>query len=101
MPEAETAAEFIQFLEQLDRELPAEVTTIHLVLDNLSAERGQEVQRWLAKHPRFGLHFTPVHCSWMNQVEQRFSILQRKRLAIVDFGSLEELETKSVAFIAQ
>jgi transposase len=45
----------------------------------------------MTKHPRFIVHFTPVHCSWMNQVEQWFSILQRKRLHIVDFASKDQL----------
>ena len=48
----------------------------------------------LAKHPRFVFHFTPVHCSWMNQVEQWFSILQRKRFRIVDFESKDHLRAK-------
>ena len=53
-----------------------------LVLDNLSVHKGKKVQAWLVKHPRFVFHHLPVHCSWMNQVEQWFSILQRKRLKI-------------------
>jgi hypothetical protein len=80
-------AEFLTFLEQLDREIPAAVTTIHLVLDNLRMHKGKHVQAWLAKHPRFVFHHPPVHCSWMNQVEQWFGILRRKRLRIVDFAS--------------
>jgi DDE superfamily endonuclease len=62
--------EFIAFLEALDREIAAYIRTIHLVCDNVSTHHGKEVTRWLAKHPRFVVHFTPVHCSWMNQVEQ-------------------------------
>jgi transposase len=77
--------EFIEFLEQLDREIPADTTTIHIVLDNLRMHKGKQVQAWLACHPRFVFHHPPVHCSWMNQVEQWFSILQRKRLTIADF----------------
>ena len=67
------------------RRLSEHIRTIHLVCDNVSTHHGKEVRKWLAKHPRFVVHFTPVHCSWMNQVEQWFSILQRKRLRIVDF----------------
>ena len=51
-----------------------------VVLDNLRMHKGKQVQAWLAKHPRFMFHHPPVHCSWMNQVEQWFSIFQRKRL---------------------
>jgi transposase len=59
------------------------------------------VQAWLARHPRFEIHFTPVHCSWMNQVEQWFSILKRKRLIAPNFTDLEELESKLMAFIQE
>src|SRR5436309_5973321 len=94
-------SEFIAFLEQLDRAFGAAITAIHVVLDNLRMHKGKEVQAWLAKHPRFVFHHPPVHCSWMNQVEQWFSILQRKRLAIVDFASKAELAEKLQQFIAQ
>ncbi len=93
--------EFIAFLELLDREFGPEITVIHVVLDNLRMHKGKKVQAWLAKHPRFLFHHPPVHCSWMNQVEQWFSILQRKRLAIVDFASKAELAEKLQQFIAQ
>ena len=93
--------EFLRFLEQLDREIPERITMIHVVLDNLRMHKGKQVQAWLARHPRFVFHHPPVHCSWMNQVEQWFSILQRKRLAIVDFASKAELAEKLQLFIAQ
>src|SRR5947209_7396622 len=83
--------EFIAFLSQLEREIPATRTAIHLVLDNATMHKGQQVRAWLAAHPRFQCHFLPVHCSWMNQVEQWFSILQRKRLRISDFSGLDHL----------
>jgi transposase len=93
--------EFIAFLEHLDREIAAHIRTIHLVCDNVSTHHGKEVTKWFAKHPRFVVHFTPVHCSWMNQVEQWFSILQRKRLRIVDFTSKEHLRAKLEQFIQE
>lgn len=92
--------EFIAFLEHLDQELSADLTTIHLVMDNLKMHKGTLVRAWLAAHPRFVCHFPPIHCSWMNQVEQWFGILQRKRLRIVDFASLADLEARLLAFIA-
>lgn len=91
--------EFILFLEHLDAQIPAHITTIHLVLDNLNTHRGKQVQAWLAAHPRFRLCFTPVHCSWMNQVEQWFSILQRKRFRIADFADKADLAAKIDQFI--
>jgi transposase len=93
--------EFIDFLEALDREIDEQISTIHLVCDNVSTHHGKEVRTWLAKHPRFVMHFTPVHCSWMNQVEQWFSILQRKRLRIADFASKDHLRAKVDQFIQE
>ena len=94
-------SEFITFLEQLEREIPASVKAIHIVLDNLRMHKGKEVQAWLAKHPRFAFHHPPVHCSWMNQVEQWFGILMRKRLRIVDFPSKGHLAERLKAFISE
>jgi transposase len=93
--------EFITFLEQLDAAIGHHIKTIHLVCDNVSTHHGQEVCKWLVKHPRFVFHFTPVHCSWMNQVEQWFSIFQRKRLRIADFESTAHLQAKIEQFIRE
>jgi transposase len=94
-------AEFIELLEKIDRETPQTVTLIHLVCDNLSVHHGKLVRAWLAKHPRLQMHFTPVHCSWMNRVEQWFSILQRKRLTAPNFPDLGALEERVLAFITE
>jgi hypothetical protein len=68
--ERKRQVELIAFLEYLDNEIPAHITQIHVVLDNLRMHKGKKVQAWLTQHPRFVFHFPPVHCSWMNQVEQ-------------------------------
>jgi hypothetical protein len=94
-------AEFIELLETIDRKMPKSVTVIHLVCDNLSVHKGKLVRAWLNNHVRFHMHFTPVHCSWMNQVEQWFSILQRKRLSAPNFADLDALEERLLAFIAE
>jgi transposase len=93
--------EFIDFLTHLEAEIPAAVTTIHLILDNVSTHHGRLVREWLTHHPRFQMHFTPVHCSWMNQVEQWFGLLQRKRFRLVDFLSKEDLRSKIDQFIGE
>lgn len=93
--------EYLTLLAHLDQTIPATVTTIHLIADNVSVHHGKEVQRWLAAHPRFVAHFTPVHCSWMNQVEQWFSILQRKRLRHPNFTDLAALTAAILQFIAE
>jgi DDE superfamily endonuclease len=63
--------EYLTLLEHLDQAIPAAITTIHLLADNVSVHHGKLVRRWLADHPRFVAHFTPVHCSWLNPVEAR------------------------------
>ena len=91
-------AEFIAFLSLVDQQLPASITHVFLALDNLKMQKGRQVQAWLATHPRFSCHFTPVHCSWMNQIEQWFGILQRKRLRVSDSSSLDQLAERLLAF---
>jgi transposase len=93
--------EFITFLSQLAQELPVTKTRVYLVMDNLKMHKGKQVRAWLEAHPRFLCHFTPVHCSWMNQVEQWFSILQRKWLSISDFSSLAQLADRLMAFVLE
>lgn len=92
-------AEFIELLAKIDEETPSTITRIHVLCDNLSVHSGKLTRAWLAAHPRFQMHFTPVHCSWMNQIEQWFSILQRKRLRAPNFVDLADLEAKILAFI--
>jgi hypothetical protein len=93
--------EFIAFLEQIEAVVPATITSIHVVLDNVRMHKGKQVLKWLAAHPRWQFHFPPVHCSWMNQVEQWFSILQRKRLSIVNFANKQELARRLDSFTAE
>jgi hypothetical protein len=61
------AVEFRKFLVAIDKAVPAELD-VHLVCDNLSTHKTPAVRNWLAKHPRFHIHFTPTGSSWMNQV---------------------------------
>lgn len=93
--------EFLALLEQIEADLPESVTHIYLILDNVRMHTGKKVQEWLAKHPRFLLVHPPVHCSWMNQIEQWFSILVRKRLKIADFVSKEHLSERLQAFMRE
>ena len=93
--------EFLLLLEQIDADLPACVTHVYLVLDNVRMHTGKKVQEWLQAHPRFILVHPPVHCSWMNQIEQWFSILVRKRLRIADFASKVHLTERLKAFIQE
>jgi hypothetical protein len=93
--------EFIALLEQMDADLPESVTRIYLVVDNVPMHSGKKVRAWLLAHPRFELVHPPVHCSWMNQIEQWFSILVRKRLRIADFADKAHLAERLQAFIKE
>jgi len=73
------AVEFLKFLKTIDGQVPAHLD-VHLVLDNASSHKTPKVQRWLAAHPRFHLHFTPTSSSWLNLVERWFSELTTKLL---------------------
>lgn len=77
--ERHRAVEFKKFLVAVDREVPSELD-IHMVLDNYATHKTPAVHRWLVRHPRFHLHFTPTGASWLNLVESWFSILTRKQL---------------------
>lgn len=93
--------ESLTLLAHLDAVVPASVATIHLLADNVSVHHGKLVQRWLAGHPRFVAHFTPVHCSWMNPVEQWFSIPRRKRLRDPNFADVPALARAIRQFIRE
>ena len=74
-----TSADFVAFLNKINREVPAELD-VHVILDNLSAHKTPQVQQWLLRHKRFHFHFTPTYGSWMNLVERWFSALTTKKL---------------------
>ena len=99
--ERQRQVECIAFLEQVDREIAPAIMRIHVVLDNVRRHKGKHVQAWLATHPRVVFSFPPVHCSWMNQVEQWCSIWQRKRLRIADFADKKHLAQRLMAFVAE
>jgi transposase len=89
--------EFLKFLRLLVRRFPAR--DLHVVMDNLSAHKTPEVRRWLQRHPRVHVHFTPTSGSWMNQVETWFSILTRQQLRRGSYESVAELMTAIERFI--
>jgi transposase len=85
------AREFIAFLRRIDRIVQKHLD-VHLVLDNSSTHKTDEVKAWLARHPRFKLHFTPTSASWINLVERFFAEITRKRIRRGAFASVAELE---------
>jgi len=82
--------EFLRFLRLIDRSTPKGLA-VHLIVDNYGTHNHPNVKAWLAKHPRFHLHFTPTSSSWLNLVERWFRDLTAKRLRRGSFGSVPEL----------
>ena len=92
--------EFIRFLNRIDRQtLP--YLDIHLIIDNYGAHKTPEVKRWLKKHPRFHIHFTPTSASWLNMIERFFAEITRKRIRRGAFKSLAELEQAIYDYLAK
>jgi transposase len=85
-----TSADFVAFLNKINREVPKDLD-VHVILDNLSAHKTPLVQKWLLRHRRFHLHFTPTYGSWMNLVERWFSALTTKKLQRSAHRSVKEL----------
>jgi len=92
--------DLIRFLDHLDSEIPeVEDQQIVAISDNLSTRGTQEVQDWLAAHPRWSFQFTPTHASWLNQIEIFFSILYRRLLKHGIFTSETDLAEQMLAYI--
>ena len=85
------ALEFRSFLETIDTAVPAKFE-LHLILDNYGTHKTPAIKRWLLRHPRFHLHFTPTSTSWLNLVERWFAALTEKQLRRGAHRSTRELE---------
>jgi transposase len=82
--------EFLKFLRKIDKEVPKGVA-VHMILDNYATHKHKDVKTWLAKHPRFQLHFTPTSSSWLNLVERWFRELTDKAIRRGVFHSVPDL----------
>jgi transposase len=82
--------EFLKFLRTINREVPVDLD-VHMILDNYGTHGQPKVKAWLAKHPRFKLHFTPTSSSWLNLIERWFGEITRKRIRRGVFRSVPEL----------
>ncbi len=94
--------EFIRFLNTIDavvRATEPDGTAVHIVLDNYATHKTPAVQRWLARHPEYHLHFTPTSASWLNQVERVFADLTQKQLRRGVFTSVAALERAALGYI--
>ena len=92
------AAEFRRFLDEIDANVPPDLE-VHLVLDNSATHKTALIRRWLAKRPRYHVHFTPTSASWINQVERWFGLLTERALRRGVHRSVAELERDIRAFI--
>jgi transposase len=93
------AIEFRKFLTAIDKAVPADLD-VHLVCDNYATHNTEEIRTWLARHPRFRVHFTPTGSSWMNQVERWFGLLTDKLIRRGVHTSVQALENDIKAWIA-
>lgn len=92
------SVEFPKFLDRIDAAVPANLD-VHIILDNYATHKTATIQRWLAKRPRYHLHFTPTHGSWLNQVERWFAALTEKQLRRGVHRSTRELEQAIEAYL--
>jgi transposase len=92
--------EWIKFLRTIDRSTPKGLD-LHLIADNYATHKHPAVKAWLARHPRFHMHFTPTSASWLNQVERFFGLITDKRIRRGVFKSVAELETAIMSYLDQ
>jgi hypothetical protein len=90
-------AEFLDFLKHVAKAYPRK--QLHVVLDNYHTHKHDDINQWLAKHPRITLHFTPTSGSWMNLVEVFFGIITRQAIRRGSFENVSQLITAIRAFI--
>jgi transposase len=93
-------SEWLKFLKKLDAEIAGDLS-IHLIVDNYSTHKHQKVRHWLARHPRFHLHFTPTSASWMNMVERFFRDLSQQAILPGSFGSVADLVDTINRYLSQ
>lgn len=97
--ERHTHKEFLKFLRTIDKQIATDLD-IHIIADNYSTHKTDEVKLWLTKHPRFHIHFTPTSASWINMVERFFSKITEKMIRRSSFNNTEELDNAILNFIA-
>jgi transposase len=90
--------EFLKFLRDIDRATPKRLD-LHLVVDNYATHKHPKVKAWLAKHPRFHLHFTPTSASWINLVERFFGLITEDAIRRGVFRSVADLEAAIEAYL--
>lgn len=92
------AVEFRKFLDRIDANVPDDLD-VHIVLDNYATHKAPTIKAWLAKRPRYHLHFTPTHGSWLNQVERWFGLLTQRQIKRGAHTSVAALKTAIGEFL--
>ena len=92
------ASEFLDFLKEIDARIPDDLD-VHVVMDNYATHKTPRIRAWLARRPRYHVHFTPTSASWINQVERWFAELTRKQIQRGVHTSVSQLEADIAAFI--
>ena len=95
-----THVEWLRFLKQIDRETPKDVD-VHLIVDNYCTHKEASVKKWLARRPRFHVHFTPTSSSWLNLVERFFGELTEDVIRDGSFCSVKLLVQDIEMYLAQ
>jgi len=95
-----TSAQFVAFLADVVASQPAG-KEVHVICDNVSAHKTDKVDAFLAEHPKVSIHYTPTYSSWLNQVENWFSRIQRDVIARGIFTSVKDLDKKLMRYIRQ
>ena len=91
--------EFLAFLRHIDANVPGTLD-VHLIVDNYATHKHAKVKAWLAKRPRYHIHYTPTYASWLNQVERWFAIITQQAIRRGSFSSVKELIAKIQHFVA-
>jgi transposase len=92
--------EFLAFLRHIEANVPKHLD-IHLICDNYGTHKHVRVKAWLARRPRFHLHFTPTYSSWLNQVERWFVLITNQAIRRGSFDSVTDLKRKISTFVEQ
>ena len=90
--------EWLKFLKKIDRETPKHLD-LHLIVDNYATHKHPEVKKWLSRHKRFHIHFTPTSSSWLNVIERWFRDLTEKRIRRGTFQSVDQLIDAIMSYI--
>ncbi|WP_244622188.1 IS630 family transposase [Bradyrhizobium ivorense] len=90
--------EFLAFLRHIEANVPDQLD-IHLVVDNYATHKHPKVRAWLARRPRWHIHFTPTYASWLNQVERFFALITQRAIRRGSFDPTTDLITKLDRFI--